>query len=140
MTLRPFQLAVPEDKLARIRKKLELAEISYAPADDGGWKYGTDASYLAEFRDYWLEQYDWRQAEAELNAFPQFKAEVDGLDIHFYHVPGAGADPYPLILTHGWPGSPVEFLAVIPLLAAQGYTLVIPSLPGYHCSQRPPSP
>ena len=140
MTVRPFRVAVPDEKLARIRTKLELAEIGYAPAGDADWRYGVDAAYLAGFRDYWLACYDWRAAERALNAFPQFHAEIDGIDIHFYHVPGDGADPYPLILTHGWPGSVVEFLAAIPLLTAQGYTLVVPSLPGYGFSGRPPAP
>ncbi|WP_375397479.1 epoxide hydrolase family protein [uncultured Sphingomonas sp.] len=135
-----FTIAVPDEKLAKIRARLELAEIGPAPADDADWRYGTDARYLAEFRDYWLSSYDWRRAEAELNALPQFKAAVDGIEIHFYHVTGDGSDPFPLILTHGWPGSVVEFLAAMPLLAARGYSVVVPSLPGYGFSGRPPVP
>ena len=138
--IEPFRIDVPQSKLDRIRAKLELADIGRAPADDRDWRYGTDARYLAEFRDYWLAHYDWREAERELNRWPQFKADVDGVRVHFYHVVGAGAHPFPIILTHGWPGSVVEFLEVIPRLTAQGYTLIIPSLPGYGFSGPPPAP
>jgi pimeloyl-ACP methyl ester carboxylesterase len=140
MTITPFEVCVPDQKLARIRQKLELADIGYAPADENAWNYGVEAAYLTEFRDYWLNTYDWRAAETKLNAYHQFKAEIDGIDIHFYHVAGSGSDSYPLILTHGWPGSVVEFLTVIPLLTAQGYNVVVPSLPGYGFSGRPASP
>lgn len=88
MILTPFQINVPQRKLDAIRAQLELAQIGYAPRDDDGWKYGTDARYLAEFRDYWLGGYDWRRSEAELNRFPQFMARVEDIDVHFYHVLG----------------------------------------------------
>ncbi|MEO5641126.1 MAG: epoxide hydrolase [Sphingomicrobium sp.] len=140
-TARPFTIAVPQARLDSIRERLAIAEVGYAPADDADWKYGTDAAYLADFRRYWLDHYDWRAAEAELNRLPQFTAAIDGLDIHFIHVRGdGGGGRLPLLLTHGWPGSVVEFQAAIPLLAAQGFDLVIPSLPGYGWSSRPASP
>lgn len=140
MILTPFQINVPQRKLDAIRAQLELAQIGYAPRDDDGWKYGTDARYLAEFRDYWLGGYDWRQSEAELNRFPQFMARVEDIDVHFYHVRGKGKNCFPIILTHGWPGSVFEFLEVIEPLTEAGYDLVIPSLPGYGFSSRPATP
>ena len=140
MRLRAFTVDVPQEKIEAIRARLAASRITYAPADDQAWRYGADARYLAEFRDHWLERYDWRAQEARLNAFPQFKAEVDGQEVHFYHVPGDGPSPFPLILTHGWPGSVVEFLEVMPRLARAGYDVVVPSLPGYGFSARPASP
>jgi len=140
MTLTPFKINVPQRKLDAIRAQLELAEIGYAPEDDSGWKYGTDARYLSEFRDYWLNRYDWRRSEAELNRFPQFKARVEDIDVHFYHVRGRGKNCFPIILTHGWPGSFFEFLEIIEPLTEAGYDLVIPSLPGYGFSSRPAMP
>lgn len=140
MTLRPFTIDVPQAVLDRIAAKLRDARIGYAPADDAQWKYGTDAGYLAELVEYWRDRYDWRAAEAKLNRFPQFKAEIDGIDLHFYHVKGDGSQALPIILTHGWPGSVVEFQEAIPLLTAQGFDVVVPSLPGYGWSQRPAGP
>lgn len=140
MTVSSFRIAVPDQKLARIRARLEDAHIGYAPDDDLDWQYGTDAGYLSEFRDYWLNSYDWRRAEAWLNIYAQYKTSIDGTLVHFYHVPGDGPEPFPLILTHGWPGSVVEFLDVIPLLTSRGYTVVVPSLPGYGFSGRPRAP
>ena len=87
-----------------------------------------------------MNHYDWRKAEEKLNAFPQFKAPVEGTDIHFYHIRSEGEHCFPIILTHGWPGSVLEFLDVIEPLRAAGYDLVIPSLPGYGFSSRPATP
>ncbi len=142
---RPFTIAVPENVLAGIGAKLALAKIGYAPADDpGDWRYGTDARWLAGLLDHWRTRYDWRAAEQALNRWPHRKARLDGLDIHFIHVRGhvRGDHParLPLILTHGWPGSFFEFDAVIAPLAAQGFDVVVPSLPGFAFSGRPDTP
>ena len=105
-----------------------------------GWRYGVPLGYLRELADYWRTSYDWRVSEAELNQFPQFTTEIDGANVHFLHVRSAEPGAIPLILTHGWPGSIVEFLDVIgPLTdprahggsAADAFHLVIPSIPGY---------
>lgn len=137
---RPFTIAVEQQKLDRIASKVANSLIAYAPGDDGQWQYGTDARFLGELVAYWRDHYDWRVAEAELNRWPQFKAEVGGIDIHFHHVEGDGSRPFPLLLTHGWPGSVFEFQQVIGLLNAAGFSLVVPSLPGYGWSQRPEVP
>jgi pimeloyl-ACP methyl ester carboxylesterase len=138
--IRQFSIAVEQQKLDRIARKLADTCIGYAPDDDGQWQYGTDAAYLGELVAYWRDAYDWRAAEAELNRWPQFIADVDGIGIHFYHVAGDGSRPCPLLLTHGWPGSVVEFQAAIGMLNRAGFSLVVPSLPGYGWSARPARP
>jgi pimeloyl-ACP methyl ester carboxylesterase len=138
--VRPFTISTPQEVLDRIFRHVAESRIGYAPSDDGQWQYGTDARYLGELVAYWRDRYDWRAAEADLNRWPQFKAEVDGIDIHFYHVKGDGSRPFPLLLTHGWPGSVVEFQRAIGLLNAAGFDLVVPSLPGYGWSGRPDKP
>ncbi|WP_294190975.1 epoxide hydrolase, partial [uncultured Sphingomonas sp.] len=149
MTVRPFEITVPDAVLDRISRQVADARIGYAPMDDdGSWSYGTDAAYLAELVAYWREHYDWRAQERALNCWPHFKAEIDGIDIHFQHIRGSGGGR-PLVLTHGWPGSIVEFQGVIEQLAfperfggraEDGFDLVIPSLPGFGWSGRPPKP
>lgn len=145
----PFEVAVPQPVLDRITAKLALAQVGYTPRDDDEWRHGTSATYLAELLDYWRDSFDWRATEARLNGYPQFKARVEDIDIHFYHVRGSGAEGRAILLTHGWPGSVMEFLDVIDRLAhperfggraEEGFDLVIPSLPGYGFSGRPSAP
>ena len=148
--VRPFEVHVPAQTLDRIRQRLTEAHWSYAPDDDDGdWRYGADRVWLKSLVDYWVRDYDWTAAQARLNRWPQFKTEVEGLDIHFVHVKGSNSRPRPLVLTHGWPGSVVEFHGVIDRLAHperfggaadDGFDLVVPSLPGYAFSQRPSRP
>lgn len=139
MTVRPFVIDVPPAVLDRIAARLADSRIGYAPRD-GGWQWGTDRDYLAEFVEYWRTAYDWQAERRRLNAFPHFLAEVEGVDIHFIHLRGDGSRKLPIILTHGWPGSIVEFLDVIPLLVGAGFDVVVPSLPGYGWSGRPAVP
>lgn len=136
----PYKVDVPQSKLDLIRSRVAGATIGYAPDDDGDWRYGMDAAYLSELRDYWRDRYDWREAEEAFNAHPQFHTEIEGITIHFYHVRAAQCGAFPIILTHGWPGSVLEFLEVIPRLRASGYDVVVPSLPGYGFSGRPLRP
>jgi pimeloyl-ACP methyl ester carboxylesterase len=109
-----------------------------------GWEYGMPVDYLRELVDYWRDVYDWRAQEAHLNAFDHFRTDVDGQSIHFLHARSPRADAFPLLLTHGWPGSIVEFLDVVPLLTdpdahgasgAPAFHVVAPSLPGYGFSE-----
>lgn len=139
MQIRPFTISVPGEVLDRINSKLANSRIGYAPKG-GGWQWGTDRDYLKEFIDYWQTEYSWREAEKQLNSFPQFTVRIEDTDIHFYHVRGSGKHSLPIILTHGWPGSVVEFLDVIPRLTQAGFDVVVPSLPGYGWSGRPPAP
>src|SRR6266498_1200403 len=129
-TPRPFTICVPDEALVDLRMRLERTRW---PDENpgGGWKY------------------DWRAHEASLNRLRQFVASVDGIDLHFIHEPGVGPNPLPLLLSHGWPGSIVEFEQIIPLLTDPGhfggdpidaFTVVAPSLPGYTFSFRPDQP
>jgi pimeloyl-ACP methyl ester carboxylesterase len=139
--VKPFAIAVPQTVLDRIAARLALSAVGYAPADDADWKYGVDAVWLQGLLDYWRNQYDWRAAERELNALPHFIARVEDFDVHFIHV-RASAVParLPIVLTHGWPGSVLEFFEVVGPLAAMGFDVVVPSLPGYGFSSRPAVP
>ena len=138
--VRPFKIDVPQSVLDRIAAKLALSEVGYAPADDVDWKYGVDARWLRGLLDYWREGYDWRAAERGLNALPHFIARVEDIDVHFIHVRARGVARLPIILTHGWPGSVLEFAEVVGPLAAMGFDVVVPSLPGYGFSSRPANP
>jgi pimeloyl-ACP methyl ester carboxylesterase len=136
----PARIDIAQPILDRIARRVADAEIGYAPDDDAGWKYGVDAAWLSELRDHWRDWYDWRAAEAAFNTHPQFRCTIDGIEIHAFRFSPAGGGGYPLILTHGWPGSPLEFLAAAPLLAEQGFDVIVPSLPGYGFSGRPRRP
>jgi len=125
----------------RLRRTLWPDEVAAEP-----WRYGPPVDYMKGFVAHWLERYDWRTHEARLNAFPQFVTQIDDHRIHFIHQPGVGPSPIPLVLTHGWPGSFVEMLKIIPLLtdpaahggdAADAFTVIAPSIPGYGFSSRP---
>src|SRR5712672_2811239 len=141
----PFTLRVPDADIADLRDRLARARFpDQAPGDP--WAYGTDVAYLRELTEYWRDHFDWRAAEAALNAFPLFCVPLDGVDLHYLHVPGVGPDPMPLLLLHGWPGSVFEFLEFIPRLseparfgggARDAFTVVAPSLPGYGLSFQP---
>lgn len=138
-TIKPFRIDIPQSALDELTAKLAAARLpTPLPGDD--WTTGVPVAYLAELVDYWRTKYDWRAAEAELNAFPQYTTEIEGQQIHFLHVTSAEPNALPLLLTHGWPGSVVEFLDVIgPLTdpvahggdAADAFHVVIPSLPGF---------
>ena len=117
--------------------------------DDGGWAYGANLEYMKELCAYWLDEFDWRVQEAAINRFAHFIAPVDGIDLHFVHEKGSGPAPMPLIISHGWPGSIVEFLKIIEPLAhperfggssEDAFDVIAPSLPGFGFSDRPPRP
>ncbi len=144
----PFTLRVPDEAIADLRDRLARTRFpDQAPGDP--WAYGTDLGYLRQLVEYWRGAFDWRAEEARLNAFPQFKAPLCGVDVHFLHVPGKGPAPCPLLLLHGWPGSVFEFLELVPRLTdpgrfggdpADAFTVVAPSLPGYGLSFQPGQP
>src|SRR6058998_3742035 len=148
MHVEPFRIAVPDAVLADLRERLARTRFpDEIPAS--GWTYGTDLAYLRELVAYWRERFDWRAAEARLNALPQFRARVGGLRIHFIHVRGAGPAPFPLVITHGWPGSVAEFVKLIGPLTdpgrhggdpADAFDVVAPSMPGYGFSDHPTEP
>jgi pimeloyl-ACP methyl ester carboxylesterase len=138
MLMVPFRLEVPEAELIDLRARLERTRWpEREPVDD--WSQGVPLAYLHELCDYWAHGYDWRATEARLNALPQLRTEIDGLGIHFIHVRSPSPDALALVLTHGWPGSIVEFLKVIGPLS-DDFHVVCPSLPGYGFSDRPQQP
>lgn len=142
---RPFKLEIGEDALADLRQRLARTRFP-DEAPDAGWAHGTSLAYAKELARYWAHDFDWRTQEARLNAFPQYKVALHGIDVHYLHVPGVGPSPKPLVLLHGWPGSVFEFLRIIPMLtdparfggkAEDAVTVVAPSLPGYGLSFAP---
>ena len=141
----PFTLTIPDTAIADLRVRLALTRFpDQAPGEP--WQFGTDVTWLRDLVRYWHDRFDWRAQEAALNAFPQFKVALAGIDLHYLHVPGVGPNPAPLLLLHGWPGSVFEFLDIIPRLtdparfggdAADAFTVIAPSLPGYGLSFAP---
>lgn len=138
MTITPFKIAIPQAQIDDLKERLTMTRW---PASVGtGWSHGQPAHFIRELAEQWLNGYDWRAHEAALNRYPQFLTEIDGQRIHFLHVKSPEPDAFPLILTHGWPSSVVEFLEVIGPLSdprahgldpALAFDLVVPSVPGY---------
>ena len=135
----PFRVDVPDAVLADLRERLARTRWP-AQLDDAGWGYGTELSYLQQLCEYWHDEFDWRAAEARINEWPQFETAIDGERMHFIHARSPHPDALPLLVTHGWPGSIVEFLDVLgPLTdptahggdAADAFHVVCPSMPGY---------
>ena len=144
-TIKPFRIAVGNDVLTDLKSRLRHTRWPEAELVDD-WSQGTPLAWIKEVCHYWAETYDWRKREALLNRFDQFITNIDGLDIHFVHARSPHADAMPLIITHGWPGSIVEFHKVIEPLtnptahggsAADAFHVVCPSLPGFGFSGKP---
>src|SRR5215469_678853 len=143
--IRPFTVQIPEAEIEALRARVAATRWPHKELV-GDWSQGVQLAMLQELARYWAADYDWRRCEAELNALPQFKTEIDGLGIHFIHVRSRHENALPLIITHGWPGSVIEMLGVVgPLTdptahggqAEDAFDLVIPSLPGYGFSDQP---
>ena len=141
----PFRIQASDDALDELHRRLRATRWPEAECVDD-WSQGVPLAYVQEVCAYWAEKYDWRERERRLNAFPQFRTEIEGLGIHFYHVRSKHADALPIVITHGWPGSVVEFQKVIGPLsdptahggsAADAFHVVCPSLPGYGFSDKP---
>jgi len=139
LSIEPFRIDVDDTTLADLRERLRRTRFP-EQLPGAGWDYGTERGYLEQLVAYWAEGYDWRAREERMNAFDQFRTEIDGTGVHFLHVRSAVDGALPLVLTHGWPGSFVEFLDVIGPLAdpaahggdpSDAFHVVVPSLPGY---------
>jgi len=146
--IKPFKVEISEENLQNIYSKVKNYQWHEMP-DDGGWDYGTNLDYMKSFSKYWVEKYDWKKTEEKINKFKNFKSNIEGIDIHFIHEKGSGSNPKPLLLSHGWPGSIVEFLHIIDQLAhpekfggkeEDAFDVVVPSLPGFGFSGRPSRP
>lgn len=145
MEAQPFKMNVPDAVLADLQER--LASTRWPDEIPGSaWDYGSNLDYMKELVDYWRTGFDWRAQERAINAFPQYRATVDGFGIHFIHERGKGPNPIPLIITHGWPSSIAEMLKIIPLLTdpashgadpADSFDVVVPSAPGFGFSDRP---
>ena len=144
----PFHLAVPEATLDDMRVRLSRTRW---PEDEtvDDWSQGVPLAKLRALCEYWRDGYDWRRCEASLNGFGQYRTTVDGLGIHFLHIRSPEANALPMVMTHGWPGSVIEFAKVISPLtdpvphggeARDAFHLVLPSMPGYGFSDRPSTP
>jgi pimeloyl-ACP methyl ester carboxylesterase len=143
--IRPFRVTIPEKEIVELRRRIAATRW---PTKElvGDRSQGVQLATLKELVRYWATNYDWRKAEARLNAYPQFVTKIDGVDIHFIHVKSRHPNAMPMIITHGWPGSVIELLEVIDPLtnptahggsAEDAFHLVVPSLPGYGFSGEP---
>ena len=140
----PFTIAIPQATLDDLQDR--LARTRWPDAADGAdWSAGTSLDGLKALVDYWRHGYDWRAQEAALNALPQFKVAIDGVEIHFLHLKSQAADATPIILTHGWPDSFHRFHKILPMLtdperyggaAGDAFDVVVPSIPGFGFSDR----
>jgi epoxide hydrolase len=148
MHVEPYRIHVPDADLADLRER--LARTRFPDEIPGsGWGYGSNLAYVKDLVTYWRDRFDWRAAEARLNQLKQFRATVGGLGIHLIHERGKGPKPLPLVITHGWPGSIVEFESIIGPLTdpakhggdpADAFDVVCPSMPGYGFSDHPTEP
>jgi pimeloyl-ACP methyl ester carboxylesterase len=141
--IEPFEIRVDDSVLDDLRNRLASTRLPDQIAGTG-WEYGIPMDYVRELVEYWRDTYDWRAQEARLNELAHFRTSIDGQSIHFIHARSPHVDAFPLLLTHGWPGSVVEFLDVMPRLtdpeahdgsAANAFHVVVPSLPGYGFSE-----
>ncbi|MET9290730.1 epoxide hydrolase [Streptomyces sp. NPDC003077] len=143
--IRPFRIDIPQADLDDLGNRLAATRWSRQLPGEG-WSRGVPVDYLKELLTYWREGYDWRRQEAKLNEFPQFMTEIDNHDVHFLHIRSAEPEALPLLLTHGWPNSFLEFVDLIPRLTdprahggepSQAFHVVIPSVPGFGFSEPP---
>ena len=146
--IRPFKINISNKIIEEINTKVANYSWHEMP-DDGGWNYGTNLDYMKEISKYWVDKFNWKSFEEKINKFQNFKSNIDGIDIHFIKEKGSGSNPKPLLLSHGWPGSIVEFLHIIDQLAHpekfggkedDAFDVIIPSLPGFGFSGRPSRP
>jgi len=146
--VKPFKVDISDQIIKDIYDKVKKYPWHEMP-NDGGWEYGTNLDYMKEISKYWVSEFDWRKHEREINKFPNFITKVDDIDIHFIHEKGSGSKPMPLLISHGWPGTIVEFLHIIEKLAhperfggkeEDAFDVIAPSLPGFGFSGRPPRP
>ena len=137
----PFKIAVPDAVLADLKERLARTRFP-SEIEGSGWDYGTNLAYLRELVTYWRTTFDWRAQERKLNQLPQFKTQIEGLDLHFIHKKSSRADAVPLVFVHGWPGSIVEVTKIIgpltePPPGEVAFHVVAISLPGYGFSDKP---
>ena len=147
-TPKSYSVSLPDSTLKQILQQVADYPWHLMP-DLDGWEAGANKAYMQELCQYWLGDFDWRTAETEINSFANFKAEVEGVDLHFIYEKGSGSNPTPLLISHGWPGSVGEFFEIIEQLAhperfggdaEDSFDVIAPSLPGFGFSGPPPRP
>lgn len=145
MHIQPLTIHIPQADLDDLQDRLKRTRWP-DEVDDAGWDYGANLAYMQELIAYWRTTFDWRVQEQTINTFANFRAEIDGVGIHFIHERGKGSNSIPLILTHGWPSSFAEMLKIIPMLTdpkhygvdpTDSFDVVVPSIPGFGFSDRP---
>ena len=146
--IRPFRVNVPEAELVELRRRIVATRLPERETVTD-FSQGVQLALMQALARYWATDYSWRKVEAKLNSYPNFLTEIDGLDIHFMHIRSKHENAMPLIVTHGWPGSPIEQLKIIEPLtnpmahggsASDAFHLVIPSMAGYGFSGKPTTP
>ena len=146
--IKKFKLNISENILKEINLKVKNYPWHEMP-NDGGWQYGTNLDYMREISDYWVNKFNWKKHEVELNKFSNFTTTVNNIKIHFIQEKGSGSNPTPLLLMHGWPGSIFEFTHIIKKLAhpeqfggkeEDAFDVIVPSLPGFGVSGKPLRP
>ena len=146
--LKTFKIDVCQRDLNFIYKKVSEYPWHEMPSD-GGWQFGTNVDFMKDLCKYWVEQFDWKRQEDKINKFDNFTAKVDGIEVHFIYERGSGSKPKPLIISHGWPGSIIEFIEIIDPLAhperyggnaEDAFDVIVPSLVGFGFSGKPPRP
>lgn len=147
-SIESFEINVSEETINNIRTKV-MSFPWEMMTPDNGWEYGANLDYMKELCKYWVEDFDWKNQESRLNTFSHFKANVEGMDVHFIREKGSGNNPTPLVINHGWPGSIAEFTNIIGPLAhpeqfggdiQDAFDVITPSLPGFGYSDAPPRP
>ena len=143
--IRPFKLEIKEEEIKDLNSRLLNTRLpDQGPGEP--WKTGTDLEWFKKLLEFWKKDFDWKNSENKLNAFPQFKTQISDIDVHFLHCEGKGKKNIPLLLMHGWPGSVFEFLDIIPILTNPksfgiesdiAFTVIAPSLPGFGLSFEP---
>jgi pimeloyl-ACP methyl ester carboxylesterase len=143
--IRPFKLEIKEEQIKDLNSRLLNTRLpDQGPGEP--WKTGTDLEWFKKLLEFWKKDFDWKNSENKLNAFPQFKTQISDIDVHFLHCEGKGKKNIPLLLMHGWPGSVFEFLDIIPILTDPksfeiesdiAFTVIAPSLPGFGLSFEP---
>jgi pimeloyl-ACP methyl ester carboxylesterase len=132
-----FSIKIPDQAIDDLKMRLQRTRWTDEIVNSG-WKYGADLSYTKELINYWLNTFDWRNTEKEINSYPNYIADIDGIKVHFLHVKSERKNAVPLLITHGWPGSFLEMMKIIPILSRSRvvFDLIIPSIPGFGFSQK----
>jgi pimeloyl-ACP methyl ester carboxylesterase len=136
--IKKIEIKIAQSHLDNLKQKLRFTRWP-DEIEGSGWDYGASLSYMKDLADFWLNVYDWRKTESEINRYGNYIATIDGFKIHFLHIKGTGEKSVPLILTHGWPSSFLEMKKLIPLLTENrslSFDLIIPSMMGYGFSQK----